>query len=506
VLRPTYLACMALALLGIDVGSSSVKVSLLDADRGITLASAQSPDGEMPIAAPHPGWAEQDPDDWWRHVQIAIRQVLQQMSGVEVQAIGIAYQMHGLVLLDKHGSVLRPSIIWCDSRAVDTGDQAFRELGENFCLTHFLNSPGNFTAAKLKWVKDNEPAVYERIHTMLLPGDYIAYRLTGERCTTPSGLSEGVLWDFQEQSPAYSLMRHWDFPQAIVPDVRDTFSIQGQLLPEIAQSLGLPVGIPVSYRAGDQPNNAWALGVTQPSEVAATAGTSAVVYAVAGQQAVDEKMRVNTFLHVSHSPTAHRLGVLLCINGSGILYNWIRNELLGSRLTYTELNSAAELSPIGSSGLRFFPFGNGAERVLGNQFLGASVQQLDFNRHGLPTFVRAAQEGIAFAMAYGTEVLTQLGLDMNLVRAGQGNLFQSAVFRQAFVNTLQTQLELFATDGAAGAARGAGVGVGYYRSIQDAFYNLKPVSREEPTTELAGQYRDAYQDWKVKLEQMLKHG
>ena len=498
---------MASALLGIDLGSSSVKVSLIDADRGNALVSVQSPESEMPIHAPQPGWAEQDPEAWWQHVQIAIRQALYQVPDAEVSAIGIAYQMHGLILLDRAGAVLRPAIIWCDSRAVGTGEEAFRQLGQGFCLQHLLNSPGNFTAAKLKWVKDHEPHVFEKVNTFLLPGDYLAYRLTGECSTTASGLSEGILWDFHEQGPAYALMDHWELSRSLLPSVKKTFSVQGKLLPAVAASLGLPPGIPVSYRAGDQPNNAWSLGVTQPGEVAATAGTSGVVYAVGDRLVADEKMRVNTFLHVNHAPDAQRLGVLLCINGAGIFYRWIRHQLLNGTLTYAELNQLAERAPIGSSGLRLFPFGNGAERLLENQFPGASMESLDFNRHDLGSLVRSAQEGIAFAMVYGAHILTQLGIDLTRVRAGQANLFQSAVFRQAFVNTLKTQLELFAANGAEGAARGAGVGIGLYSNLQDAFHNLKPAYQQEPNLELVNAYEDAFEDWKFKLELKLKqHG
>ena len=204
-------------LLGYDVGSSSVKASLVSVETGKCVATAFYPKSEAPIMSRQPGFAEQDPAMWWANLKLATADILEQVRGkatlqskafspADIKAIGISYQMHGLVCVDKDRHVLRPSIIWCDSRAVPYGNKAFEALGADWCLDHLLNNPGNFTAAKLAWVKDREPQLFERISKIMLPGDYIAMRLTGTVCTTVSGLSEGIFWDFRENKVSDRLL------------------------------------------------------------------------------------------------------------------------------------------------------------------------------------------------------------------------------------------------------------------------------------------------------------
>lgn len=489
-------------LLGIDVGSSSVKAALVDVDKGHRVAQAFSPETELEIAAPQPGWAEQHPHTWWEHVQRAVAKVLA-ISGVrahEIAAMGISYQMHGLVLLDRQNRVLRPAIIWCDSRAVATGQQAFHELGREYCLSHYLNSPGNFTASKLAWVKQHEPAIFSNIHKAMLPGDYIAWQLTGEIATTVSGLSEGIFWDFASADVATGLLHQFGIDPGLLPQRVATFSNQGTLRPEAAAQLGLQSGIPVSYRAGDQPNNAFSLHVLEPGEVAATAGTSGVIYAVTDQPAYDAQSRVNTFVHVNNTAHAHRNGVLLCINGTGILNSWTK-RLLGN-MSYPEINALAAAVPRGAEGVTVFPFGNGAERVLANRNVGAHVMHLDLNRHHRGHVARAVQEGIVFALAFGFEVLHAMGIRPKVIRAAHANMFLSPVFRQAFVNTLQVPLELYETDGATGAARGAGVGAGFF-SLPDAFRGLQKLQSDQPDERSIKEYQPVYSRWKEQLQHVL---
>ncbi len=486
------------------MGSSSVKACLLDGHTGRAAATAFYPENEMAISAPEPGFAEQDPEQWWSNACLASRAVIKK-SGVnpaDIKAIGISYQMHGLVVVGRDKAPLRPSIIWCDSRAVAYGNRAVGEIGKDKVLPRLLNSPGNFTAAKLAWVKAQEPAVFEKIYKFMLPGDYLAARMTGEVVTTASGLSEGILWDFSEDRPAGFLLDHFGFDHSLLPDALPTFGEQGRVTAEAAALLGLAPGTPVTYRAGDQPNNAFSLNVLDPGEVAATAGTSGVVYGVSSRKDFDARSRVNTFLHVNHTPQAPRYGVLLCINGTGSLNSWLRNVLLGERYTYAELNRIAARAPVGADGLSCIPFGNGSERVLENLNPGASFQGLEFSRHGLPHMLRAAQEGIVFSLFYGMTVMEDLGVSLQKIRAGEANMFLSPLFKQTFTNVSGAVLELYETDGAQGAARAAGLGLGHYKNREETFSGLNALHTIEPDAGEQQATREAYARWKQSMEKI----
>ena len=488
-------------LLGIDLGSSSVKASVVDGETGRCLATAFSPSDEMKIIALKPGWAEQDTEVWWENLKKAVVSCTRKMGreAEGIGAIGISYQMHGLVAVDSGHKVLRPSIIWCDSRAVSFGEVAMISLGREFCLAHLLNSPGNFTASKLAWVMENEPEIFSKINKIMLPGDYAAMRMTGEISTTYTGLSEGIFWDFSENRVSEALMKYYEFDPGLLPVASSSFSIQGMLLKSIASELGLPEGIPVSYRAGDQPNNALSLNVLNPGEVAATAGTSGVIYGVTDIKKFDSYSRVNTFLHVNHTESAARLGVLLCINGTGILNSWLRRNT-GGTLSYNEMNvMAGEVSP-GSDGLCILPFGNGAERVLENKETGAQISGLDFNRHTKGHIFRAAQEGIAFSFRYGLDIMKVTGIDPKIIRAGAANMFLSKVFREALSTITGTVIHLYNTDGSVGAARGAGIGCGFYKTDKEAFKGLDTVVVTEPDLTKFSEYDKAYERWKRVLE------
>jgi xylulokinase len=494
-------------LLGIDVGSSSVKASLVEVRSGKAISASQSPAEEMEMIALQPGWAEQHPDTWWEHVVKSVRHCLEKskIDPAGVMAIGISYQMHGLVIIGKDLKPLRPSIIWCDSRAVRMGEQAFNSLGENFCLNHYLNSPGNFTAAKLKWVKETEPAVFNKIYKAMLPGDYIALKMSGELVTTATGLSEGIFWDFKDGAIANDLLTNFEINSNLLPNPVPVFSVQGKLNPIAAAELGLSKGVPISYRAGDQPNNAFSLGVLEPGETAATAGTSGVIYSVTDKNAFDIHSRVNTFVHVNSEPNKTRNGVLLCVNGTGILNSWLRKNLKGAgdAYDYDQINKLAAEAPVGSQGLTFLPFGNGAERVLKNKSLQASIHGLDFNHHNQGHIMRAAQEGIVFALKYGFEVLQEMGLRTKVIKAGYANMFLSPLFREAFINTTGVKLELYDTDGAKGAAIGAGIGAGIYASPQEAFKGLHVIESKQPDPAMTEKYLISYSRWKQILNDHL---
>ena len=488
-------------LLGFDVGSSSVKASLVDMESGQCAASAFYPESEAPIKAVKAGWAEQNPEDWWQYLKLSLRKIMAETgaTGEQVKAIGISYQMHGLVCVGKELKPLRDAIIWCDSRAVPYGERAFNELGSELCLSHLLNSPGNFTASKLAWVKENEPELFEKIHKIMLPGDFIALKLSGVCNTTASGLSEGMLWDFKENRPTKFLMDYFGFPESVLPEVVPTFSVQSQVSRAAAEELGLKEGTPICYRAGDQPNNALSLNVFNPGEIAATAGTSGVVYGVLGNVNYDPKSRVNTFAHVNHTAEANRLGVLLCINGTGILNAWMRRTVAPEGISYAEMNEMMAAVPIGSEGVSVIPFGNGAERVLENREVGASIHGINFNKHTKAHLMRAAQEGIVFSFCYGMEIMRQMGMQIQKIHAGKANMFLSDIFRQTLASTSGATIELLETDGSVGAAKGAGMGCGFYKDHDEAFASLKRLAVIEPDLARRDEYLAAYERWKSLL-------
>jgi xylulokinase len=488
-------------LLGIDLGSSSVKASVIDGESGNCLATAFSPSVEMTIVAHVSGWAEQDTEIWWMNLKNAILECTAKLGAKsrDIGAIGISYQMHGLVVADKDKRVLRNSIIWCDSRAVSYGERALKSLGREYCLEHLLNSPGNFTAAKLAWVKENEPELYSKIDKIMLPGDFIALRLTGDLHTSYTGLSEGIFWDFAENKVSDRLIQYFGFNPDFIPEATGSFSMNGSLLKSVAVELGLKEGIPVSYRAGDQPNNALSLNVLNPGEVAATAGTSGVIYGVTDKKKYDPLSRVNTFLHVNHSQSQNRLGVLLCINGTGILNSWLKRNA-GAGLSYNDMNDlAGKVSP-GSDGLSILPFGNGAERMLGNRETGATLNGLNFNIHTSSHLFRAAQEGIAFSFRYGLDIMKETGIDPKIIRAGEANMFLSKIFRETLSCITGSTIHLYNTDGSIGAARGAGIGCGFYKTEREAFPGLKAVGITEPDNSKSIVYEEAYGKWKKMIE------
>ena len=487
-------------LLEDDIGSSSVKAALVDATTGVCVASDFYPKTEAPIKALRQGWAEQNPESWWTYLKEATASILakSKVNPSDIKAIGISYQMHGLVLLDKDDKVIRDALIWCDSRGVPYGEKAFNDLGAEKTLSHLLNSPGNFTASKLQWVKQEEPESFDKIATVMLPGDYVAMRLTGEKCTTASGLSEMMLWDFKENSPAFFLMEYFGYDPSILPAIKPTFSEQGRLTEEAARELGLVAGIPVTYRAGDQPNNALSLNVFNPGEVASTAGTSGVVYGINGTVDYDPRSRVNNFAHVNHTADQTRIGVMTCISGTGILNSWCKRNIAPDGISYQGMNDLAAKAPIGSEGVTILPFGNGAERVLENNQVGCSFHGINFNIHNRSHLLRAAQEGIVFSFMYGMEVMESIGMKIDKIHAGHANMFLSPIFRDTLASVSGATIELYDTDGAVGAAKGAGIGAGIYKDNNEAFATLVNMGEIHPAADRTP-YLEAYARWKECL-------
>ncbi len=492
-------------LLGFDIGSSAIKASLIDAETGKTIATAASPKQEMGMIAKKPGWAEQEPQAWWDNLKFAVAEIKSKskIKPDDIIAIGISYQMHGLVLVDKNKKLLRPSIIWCDSRAVGQGEKVAEKIGRKKCMEHLLNYPGNFTASKLRWVMENEPSVYKKIYKFMLPGEYIAMKMTDKITTTVPGLAEEILWDYKKKSVSWDVLRAMQIKEELIPDVLPTFSIQGEMTSNAAKELGLRPGIKISYRAGDQPNNAFSLNVINPGEVAATAGTSGVIFGITDKDLYDPGCcRVNTFVHVSNTEKQKRNGIMVCINGTGILNSWLRRNTTDG-MSYEVMNKKASIIPPGSGGVIVLPFGNGAERTLQNRNIGASIHGLNFNMHKRRHVFRAGQEGIVFALNYGFEVMKEMGMKIKKIRAGYANMFLSPVFREIFVNTTGSVLELYETDGSGGAARGAGLGAGVYKNYKEAFVGLKKITTVEPTAKLKSVYKEVYEKWKKILEKEL---
>lgn len=489
-------------LLGIDLGTSSVKATVVDAQSRKIVASAQYPEVEAEIISLQPGWAEQSPSQWWSFVQSAILACHKKggYDPLQIKAVGIAYQMHGLVTLDKNQQVIRNAIIWCDSRAVSIGEDAFQKIGKDKCLHHLLNSPGNFTASKLAWVKQYEPHLFERITSVMLPGDYIALMMTGVATTTASALSEGVLWDFRNNEISNDVVDHYGFSKNIIPEVKDVFTSHGEVKTEVAQLLGLSPGIPVSYKAGDQPNNALSLQVLEPGEVAATAGTSGVIYGVSDDLRYDPPSRINSFAHVNHTSSSTRIGILLCINGTGIFNKWIR-QVVGCGKSYTDLNEEASTIAAGSEGLMALPFGNGAERMLENKMIGAHLHGLDLNKHQAAHMVRSVQEGIAFSFRYGLDIMRENGMNPAVIRTNKTNMFLSDVFTSAFADVTGVCIEFYEGDGSFGAAIGAGIGSGIYKNAKEAFSERKAIGVYEPKQ--VSRYNELYQHWKKELNKHL---
>ncbi len=488
-------------LLGYDIGSSSIKVSLLNADSGELISSSFSPKEELKIDSPHSGWAEQHPEVWWENLVEATKDIISNLDSEQykIHGIGISYQMHGLVLVDEKHEVLYPSIIWCDSRAVETGQGITSQIGSDECLNSYLNLPGNFTLSKLKWVKDNLPDVYKKIYKFMLPGDFIAMKLTGKINTTVSGLSEGIMWNFDKQEPAYELFNQLELNKDFIPEIVPTFGEQGLLSIESASKLGLEAGIPVTYRAGDQPNNALSLNVLREGEIAATAGTSGVVYGVTNKKFIDQASRVNSFAHVNYTNDEPSTGVLLCINGTAILYRWLKTELFGNNYSYEEMNSLCSEVTEGSDGLFTLPFGNGAERILNNKNIQNSLIGIDFNKHGIKHIIRSGFEGIVFSFRYGLEIMKENGMSINVVKVGKANLFLSKEFAQIFANVCNVDVEIYNTDGAQGAARGAGIGCKFYNDYDAAFNNLKMIDNVKPVEAKVKKYDELYSEWEKIL-------
>ena len=479
--------------IGYDIGSSFVKAALVDVETGRPIARARVPEAEISIDALQIGWAEQDPNLWWQYLCDATKKLLSdaQIKADQISSIGISYQMHGLVLVDQELNPLRKSIIWCDSRATPYGEGAFEKLGATYCKEHLLNSPGNFTASKLAWVIENEPELYQKAFKLMLPGDFLSAKLTGEPQTTITGLSEGIFWDFKTDQPSKALFDHYQIDQNLIPEIVSNFTVQATVSNAGAKATGLKAGTPITYRAGDQPNNAYTLGARKAGDVVATGGTSGVVYALTDQLSGQELTKVNTFAHVDYQPQKKIFGKLLNLNGAGIQYRWL-HRLMGE-LGYDKLNEMAQKVPIGSNGLQVFPFGNGAERMLDNKVVNGHISNINFNIHDNHHMVRATLEGIAFAMIYGIEILKNDGVEIETLKVGNDNLFLSGVFSKTIADSLGISIQMLEATGAEGAAKASIARADQTQS------NINITKTINPNPNNQDQSITAFEKWKKQL-------
>jgi xylulokinase len=481
--------------IGFDIGSSFVKAALVEVETGKPIARARVPEVEIPMEAQQLGWAEQHPNLWWQYLCEATQKLLTEtdINAEQISSIGISYQMHGLVLVDRDLNPLRKSIIWCDSRATSYGEKAFEKLGKGYCKDHLLNSPGNFTASKLAWVIENEPELYQKAYKLMLPGDFLAAKLSGIPQTTITGLSEGIFWDFKNDQASQALFDHYKIDQSLVPEVVDNFTVQATVSNAGAQATGLKEGTPITYRAGDQPNNAYTLGARKAGDVVATGGTSGVVYALTDQLSGNELTKVNTFAHVNYQPQQKMFGKLLNLNGAGIQYRWL-HQLMGE-VGYEKLNEMAQQAPIGSNGLQVFPFGNGAERMLDNKIVNGHISNINFNIHDNNHMVRATLEGIAFAMIYGIEILKNDGVDIENLKVGNDNLFLSDVFSKTIADTLGISIQMLEATGAEGAAK-ASISNPHQTQNND---NINITKTIKPNPKLQVESIASFEKWKTQL-------
>ena len=488
--------------IGLDIGTSFVKVALTEINSGKAIDLISYPEKEQDIISIKNGWAEQDPNVWWQNSCEAIRLLINRnnINPVNIKGVGVSYQMHGLVMVDSSGKCLRNSIIWCDDRAVDIGKKAYYDLGNQFCVENLLNSPANFTASKLKWIKDNESELFSKIYKIMLPGDYIAYKLSGKINTTKSGLSEGIFWDYKKDKISTELLNYYGIKESIFPEIVPSFGYQCCVDEKGANDTGLTPNTPINYRAGDQPNNALSLNVLTPGQIAATAGTSGVIYAVSSNILTSESERINNFIHVSNDDNLI-IGKLLCINGAGIQYSKLKNDL--NIESYDEMNEMSNIPPVGSSNLIYLPFGNGSERMLNNKNIGSKLINFDQNVHEDSFVIRSTLEGIAFAFVYGMQILIKDGVKPVNIRAGNDNLFRSNVFGETIATLLNLNIEIYETTGAIGASRAVDLHLGDFDKFGNNIIENDFLKNYYPQKNKFD-YLNAYNLWLKELKLTLK--
>ncbi len=455
---------MQTLFLGLDVSTTGAKALLIDAS-GAVMASATTP---LALSTPHPLWSEQSPYVWWEGMVTSIRQALAEagVSGAAVAAVGLTGQMHGLTLLDAQGEVLRPAILWNDQRTSAQCDEIRARLGGKARLVQATGNDAltGFTAPKILWVREHEPDIYTRVAHILLPKDYIRYRLTGDYATDKAGAAGTLLMDIRTRDWSPEVLTALEIPTAWLPKTHDGPEITGVISAAGAEATGLRPGTPVVGGGGDQAAGAVGVGAVEPGIVGLVLGTSGVVFATTPEPFIEPNGLLHAFCHAIPGKW-HLMGVMLSAAGS---LQWYR-DTLAPGMSFTDLLTPAANIPTGSEGLFFLPYLTGErtpypDPLARGAFVGLTV------RHTQAHLTRAVLEGVAFGLRDSFELLKAAGLTgIHQVRVSGGGA-KSALWRQILADVLDSELvTVNTTEGAAyGAALLAGVGAGAWASAPEA--------------------------------------
>jgi len=484
-------------LVGIDIGTSGTK-SLVINESGRVLAQAAE---EYPVFTPHPGWSQQDPADWWRAAVATVREVLRSahLKPQDVSGVGLSGQMHGSCFLDKTGSLLAPCILWNDQRTAAECDEITRTVGAKRLIELVLNPAlAGFTAPKILWFRKHEPAAYEKTVKVLLPKDYIRFRMTGEFATEVSDASGTLLLDVTNRTWSKEVLSALDINRALLPDCYESEEVSGRLSKAAAGELGLAEGTPVVGGGGDQAAGAVGNGIVREGVISATMGTSGVVFAHSDEPVLDPGGRVHTFCHAVRGAW-HVMGVVLSAGGS---FQWLRNNLADQEArqagergleTYDVLCEKASQAPAGSDGLIFLPYLTGERTPHADPFaLGAWVGLSA--RHDKPRLIRSVMEGATYAMKDSFEIIRSMGVSAKEVRLSGGGA-RSALWRQIQADIYGCEVSTVnAEQGPAyGAALLAGVGTGVWSSVPEACdATIEVVSKQAPDPQAEATYAKFY--------------
>ena len=481
-------------LLGIDIGTSATKIIAID-EGGKLVATASA---HYPISHPQPLWAEQNPAHWWDAVAACCRQIVAQIGNDDIAAIGLSGQMHGLVMLDQNGAVLRDAMLWNDGRTQQQCDEITEIVGLETLISETANPAlTGFTAPKILWVRQHQPEIYARTHKVLLPKDYVRYELTGEFATEVSDASGTLLLNVPRRQWSHVVCDKLKIDLNLLPRVYESHEISGQISARAAQMTGLKAGTPVVGGGGDQAAGAVGNGIVQSGILSVTTGTSGVVFAFADTPTVDPQLRVHTFCHAVPNKW-HVMGVMLSAGGS---LRWYRDTLARSEKSvaahmnidaYELIAREAETVAPGAEGLLFLPYLSGErtphpDPLARGAFVGLTV------RHTKAHMARAVLEGVSYGLRDSLEIMKSMGVSIGNVRASGGGA-KSSVWRQIQADIFGFPLSTIAIDEgpSLGAALLAGVGAGIYDSVEEACSAVVKVSRGASVIEENARVYDEY--------------